>query len=86
MRSLGLGDPSCPDGGRLNVRGQPGCPFRWGEGWLEEVREAVGWGIARKDKAATEVRVNLLLKMWSQKKTAWPLALKDADDQVVIFE
>ena len=73
LRSLGLGDSSVPEGVRPNVHGQSGFPLRWGEGWLEEVRETVGWGIARKDQAATQFRVELLLKMWSQKKTFWPL-------------
>ena len=83
LRSVRLGHPSVLEGGLPNVRGQSGFPLRWGKGWLEEVREAVGWGIARKDKAATQFRVELLLKMWSCRRSACDFRLVTFYSKVV---
>ena len=55
--------------GRLDVRGQTGYIFRWGEGWFEEIREGdPGWKFERDDVSAVEVRVNLLLDLFRPRR------------------
>ena len=77
LRSLGLGTTDPPASGRPGVRGESGYVFRWGEGWFAEVREGVGWNIARKDNAQTDVRVQILLKLWMHRRPRLPFMLED---------
>ena len=67
MHAQGLNvDP--PVGGRLNVRGHSGHVFRWGEGWLEEIRDQVCWTIQRHGKSQVLVRINLLIALFKRKR------------------
>ena len=84
LHEIGLGgDP--PVGGFPLVRGQSGCVFRWGEGWFAEIRERVGWDIARNDKPEISTRVDLLLRLFRRSRVARaieplchaPLAIED---------
>ena len=51
--------------GRPNVRGHSGFVFRWGEGWFEEFRDGgPGWFFQRDDKAAIDLRTNMLLDIY----------------------
>ena len=38
--------------------------IRWGEGWLEEIRESLGWRICRNDHAAVDERVDVLKEIF----------------------
>lgn len=75
LRHLGLGSPDPPSAGRPGVRGESGNVFRWGEHWFAEIRDGLGWNIPRKDSAQTDFRVQVLLKLFLQKRPQLPLML-----------
>ena len=79
LRSLGLGSEVPPSGGRPLIRGEAGHVFRWGEGWFVEVRDGVGWGIARKENVQVEHRVDILLKLWLYARPQLPLMLDNGE-------
>ena len=64
--------------GRPDVRGHSGYPFRWGEGWFEEVRDgSPGWKFQKHDKSAIDVRINLLLDIFRPRRGSGLPALMD---------
>ena len=83
LRSLGLGSEDPPSGGRPLIRGEAGHVVRWGEEWFVEVRDGVGWGIARKDDVQVEERVAILLRLWFHKRPQLPLMLENGEFAVV---
>ena len=77
FRSVGLGSESPPSGGRPGIRGEAGNVFRWGEGWFVEIRDGLGWGIPRKDKTQTDLRIQILLSLFIKERPTLPLMLQD---------
>ena len=56
--------------GRPAIRGHSGAALRWGGGWFEEFRDGgPGWGFSKEDRAAIDVRVDLLLKLFSRESS-----------------
>ena len=64
LNGLGLGFFGAPADGRPNVRGESGRVLRWGEGWLEEIRDTLGWSMQKKDDVEIKRRVDLLVQIF----------------------
>ena len=64
LSGLGLGVFGPPADGRPNVRGESGRVLRWGEGWLEEIRDTLGWSMQKKDDVEIKRRVDLLVQIF----------------------
>ena len=66
------------DAGATNTRTHPGFLVRWGSGWLEAMTSrAGGWENARKSKATSKERAQLLVDLLLRKPRRGRLALDD---------
>ena len=64
--------------GRPAVRGHSGYPFRWGEGWFEEIRDGgPGWNFQKHAESAIDFRTNLLLDIYRPRHSSGLPALMD---------
>ena len=59
---------SHPEGGKMNIRGELGCVFRWCHPWLgaiwdgfEGCEAGLGWSFEKHDRLAIDQRVDVLI-------------------------
>ena len=77
LSDLGLEvDP--PVGGRPNVRGQSGCPIKWGDGWFGPIRDGGGgWSFDKHARPEIQTRVDILMQRFKRNCSNSMLPLQD---------